>query len=59
ISLKKEHQGRTIKEKKTYNSRDSPVVSHLTTSPPVEDLTCGERTGSSARFRRWSYVKEK
>ncbi|EMD86455.1 hypothetical protein COCHEDRAFT_1115963 [Bipolaris maydis C5] len=48
-----------IAKTKTYNSGDSPVVSHLTTSPPVEDLTCGERTGSSARFRRWSYVPER
>jgi hypothetical protein len=31
---------------KTYNSGDSPVVTHLTTSPPVEGLTCGEQTGS-------------
>ncbi|ENI01519.1 hypothetical protein COCC4DRAFT_147898, partial [Bipolaris maydis ATCC 48331] len=43
---------------KTYNSGDSPVVTRLTTSPPVEDLTCGERTRASAEFRRWSYVTE-
>ncbi|ENI08126.1 hypothetical protein COCC4DRAFT_130744, partial [Bipolaris maydis ATCC 48331] len=42
--------------KKTYNSGDSPVVSHLTTSPPVKDLTCGERTRASDLFCRWSYV---
>ncbi|ENI01629.1 hypothetical protein COCC4DRAFT_147362 [Bipolaris maydis ATCC 48331] len=36
------------KRSKTYDSGDSPVVSHLTTSPPVKYLTNGERTGSSA-----------
>ncbi|ENI01238.1 hypothetical protein COCC4DRAFT_148455 [Bipolaris maydis ATCC 48331] len=36
------------KIKKTYNSGDSPVVTRLTTSPPVKYLTNGERTGSSA-----------
>jgi hypothetical protein len=43
---------------KTYNSGDSPVVTHLTTSPPVKGLTCGERTGSSVLLNLWSYVKE-
>ncbi|KAF1830698.1 hypothetical protein BDW02DRAFT_506972, partial [Decorospora gaudefroyi] len=42
----------------TYNSGDSLVVTHLTTSPPVEGLTCGEQTGSGALLRLWSYVKE-
>ncbi|KAF1942817.1 hypothetical protein EJ02DRAFT_344672, partial [Clathrospora elynae] len=44
------------KKVKTYNSRDSPVVTHLTTSPPVRGLTCGERTGSSVLLYLWSYV---
>ena len=43
---------------KTYNSGYSPVVTHLTTNPPVEGLTRGERTGSSEFLRLWSYVEE-
>jgi hypothetical protein len=31
---------------KTFNSGDSPVVTHLTTSPPVRCLNRAERTGS-------------
>jgi hypothetical protein len=44
--------------KKTYNSWDSPVVTHLTTSQPVGGLTCGEQTGSGVIPRLWSYVSE-
>jgi hypothetical protein len=32
---------------KTYNSGDSPVVTHLTTNPPVSCLSTAERTGSA------------
>jgi hypothetical protein len=32
---------------KTYNSGYSPVVTHLTTNPPVYCLSTAERTGSS------------
>ena len=32
---------------KTYSSEDSPMVTHLTTSSPVQGLSTGERTGSS------------
>jgi hypothetical protein len=42
---------------KTYNSGDSPVVTHLTTSPPVSCLTRAERTGSRDFKILWSYVK--
>jgi hypothetical protein len=43
---------------KTYNSGDSPVVTHLITSPPVSCLSTAERTGS-AEFRiLWSYVED-
>ena len=42
---------------KTYNSGDSPVVTHLTTSPPVSCLTKAERTGSRDLKILWSYVK--
>jgi hypothetical protein len=41
---------------KTYNSGDSPVVTHLTTNPPVKGLSCGERTGSRVFLCLWSYV---
>ncbi|EHK27395.1 uncharacterized protein TRIVIDRAFT_140208 [Trichoderma virens Gv29-8] len=34
------------KMKETYNSRCSPVVTHLTTNLPLISLTVGERTGS-------------
>ena len=47
---------RMPKKVKTYNSGYSPVVTHLTTNPPVEGLTCGERTGPSGLLRLWSYV---
>jgi hypothetical protein len=33
---------------KTYNSGDSPMVTHLTTSPPVKGLTYEDRTGFCA-----------
>ncbi|KAF2684670.1 hypothetical protein K458DRAFT_301956, partial [Lentithecium fluviatile CBS 122367] len=44
------------KKAKTYNSGDSPMVTHLTTNPPVEDLSCEERTGFRVFLRLWSYV---
>jgi hypothetical protein len=37
------------KNQKTYNSGDSPVVTHLTTNPPVSCLSTAERTGSAGR----------
>jgi hypothetical protein len=43
---------------KTYNSGDSPVVTHLTTSPPVHRLSTAERTGSAV-FRCPMVVCEK
>jgi hypothetical protein len=42
---------------KTYNSGDSPVVTHLTTNPPVRCLNMAERTGSLVFNALWSYVK--
>jgi hypothetical protein len=42
---------------KTYNSGDSPVVTHLTTSPPVRCLNRAERTGSLVFNVLWSYVE--
>ena len=32
---------------KTYNSGDSPVVTHPSTNPPVSCLSTAERTGSA------------
>jgi hypothetical protein len=46
------------KVQKTYNSGDSPVVTHLTTSPPVRCLNRAERTGSLVFNVLWSYVEE-
>jgi hypothetical protein len=43
---------------KTYNSGDSPVVTHLTTNPPFTGLSTAERTGSAMILKLWSYVEE-
>jgi hypothetical protein len=51
--------GRKQRQKKTYNSGYSPVVTHLTTNPPVHCLSTAERTGSSIFSVLWSYVKER
>ncbi|KAF2790453.1 hypothetical protein K505DRAFT_79394 [Melanomma pulvis-pyrius CBS 109.77] len=48
--------GSSKKKSKTYNSRDSPMVTHLTTSPPVSCLCKAERTGSPIFMILWSYV---
>jgi hypothetical protein len=45
------------KQSKTYNSGYSPVVTHLTTNPPVHCLSTAERTGSSIFSVLWSYVE--
>jgi hypothetical protein len=42
---------------KTYNSGDSPVVTHLTTNPPITSLSTAERTGSAMFLNLWSYVE--
>ena len=41
---------------KTYNSRDSLVVTHPTTSRPACGLSMAERTGSPVFHTLWSYV---
>ncbi|KAF2146876.1 hypothetical protein K452DRAFT_218936, partial [Aplosporella prunicola CBS 121167] len=41
---------------KTYNSWDSPVVTHLTTNQPVHGLYVPERTGWLILHDLWSYV---
>ena len=43
---------------KTYNSGDSPVVTHLTTNPPVKCLNIAEQTGCVVFTFLWSYVKD-
>jgi hypothetical protein len=53
------NQPTSKKSPKTYNSGDSPVVTHLTTNPPVRCLNRAERTGSLVFNVLWSYVKEK
>ncbi|ETR96989.1 hypothetical protein M419DRAFT_46460, partial [Trichoderma reesei RUT C-30] len=47
---------RTKGRKKTYNSRCSPVVTHLTTNLPVSGLSMGEQTGPRIFHYLWSYV---
>ena len=41
---------------KTYSSGYSHMVTHRSTSPPVDSLGTGERTGSSVFYRLWPYV---
>ena len=43
-------------ENKTYNSRDSLVVTHPTTNRPACGLSTAERTGSPVFHTLWSYV---
>ncbi|PTB35217.1 hypothetical protein M441DRAFT_112534, partial [Trichoderma asperellum CBS 433.97] len=47
------------KQNKTYNSRCSPVVTHLTTNLPVNGLSMGEQTGPRIFHYLWSYVLRK
>ena len=44
------------KKTKTYNSRDSLVVTHPTTNRPACGLSMAERTGSPVFHTLWSYV---
>ena len=44
------------KKTKTYNSRDSLVVTHPTTNRPACGLSTAERTGSPVFHTLWSYV---
>jgi hypothetical protein len=43
-------------KKTTYNIRDSPVVTHPSTSLTVTGLSMGERTGSRVFQYLWPYV---
>ena len=47
---------RKAKKKKTYNTRDSLVVTDPTTSLALRGLCLGERTGPSVFHELWSYV---
>jgi hypothetical protein len=46
------------KDKKTYNRRDSQMVTHSSTSRPVQCLCMAERTGCPVLTDLWSYVQE-
>jgi hypothetical protein len=58
LCLKSRYESKKDVITKTYNSGDSPVVTHLTTSPPVRCLNRAERTGSLVFNVLWSYVKK-
>ena len=45
-----------IRCQKTYNTKDSPVVTDLSTSLALTNLIKGERTGSHVLSWIWSYV---
>ena len=56
-ALRRKKEG---KNKKTYNSRDSLMVTHSTTDQPIFCLCMAERTGYPVQGRSlWSYVKVK
>jgi hypothetical protein len=44
------------KKTKTYNRRDSQMVTHSSTSRPVQCLCMAERTGCPVLTDLWSYV---
>ena len=44
------------KDSKTYNRRDSQMVTHSSTSRPVQCLCMAERTGCPVFTDLWSYV---
>ena len=46
------------KKQKTYNTRDSLVVTDPTTSLALTGLSMGERTGSRILQWVWSYVED-
>jgi hypothetical protein len=52
-------QQKKIKEVKTYNRRDSQMVTHSSTSRPVQCLCMAERTGCPVLTDLWSYVSTK
>jgi hypothetical protein len=48
----------TACKNKTYNRRDSQMVTHSSTSRPVQCLCMAERTGCPVLTDLWSYVLE-
>ncbi|KAK8169904.1 hypothetical protein IWX90DRAFT_192386 [Phyllosticta citrichinensis] len=50
------HAKRVQKERKTYNSRDSLLVTHATTNRSQGSLSMEERTGFRVFYLLWSYV---
>ncbi|KAK8209620.1 hypothetical protein IWZ01DRAFT_325013 [Phyllosticta capitalensis] len=48
----------TKKNCKTYNSRDSLLVTHATTNRPQGSLSMEERTGFRVFYLLWSYMNE-
>jgi hypothetical protein len=46
------------KRTKTYNRRDSQMVTHSSTSRPVQCLCMAERTGCPVLTDLWSYVSK-
>ncbi len=46
----------TKRNKNTYNSGYSLVVTHPTTNPPISSLCMAERTGCPILLSLWSYV---
>jgi hypothetical protein len=48
--------GAQAKGQKTYNRRDSQMVTHSSTSRPVQCLCMAERTGCPVFTDLWSYV---
>ncbi|KAL5090414.1 hypothetical protein Trisim1_004315 [Trichoderma cf. simile WF8] len=52
-----QHSSQNFKKSaKTYNSRCSLMVTHLTTNLPVSGLSMGEQTGPRILHYLWSYV---
>jgi hypothetical protein len=45
-----------IIQRETYNRRDSQMVTHSSTSRPVQCLCMAERTGCPVFTDLWSYV---
>ncbi|KAJ9129901.1 hypothetical protein NKR19_g10142 [Coniochaeta hoffmannii] len=58
-SIRKKRGARKWSKKtKTYNIRDSPVVTHPSTSLTITSLSVGERTGSRVLWYLWSELHE-
>jgi hypothetical protein len=56
VTTQKGYAGMTKTKTKTYNRRDSQMVTHSSTSRPVQCLCMAERTGCPVFTDLWSYV---